>query len=863
MSSKKKPSELSLKLIRWLCKDELVEIVQGDLLEFYELHSESKFKKLKYWFQVINYLRPSTLKSLNTQNSVPMFVFNPLLAIRNLNRQRSSTLISIFGFTLGLVASFFLFFYIKTELSVDNFIKERSQLYRAVRTSDINGDPYVIGVTSGPYGPALLNDFPESIEYMTRAYPQSGLVSFGERKFFEDRLLFADANFFEVFSFPLVKGSANSVLANINSIVISLETARKYFGDQDPIGQTLEIDNEFSYIVSGVFDNQSVKSHLEFDMVLSIDFFNRFEWFSDWWNNGLFTYIKVPSTAQAEYLETQFPDFIKKYFPEDFKVGRQPVLTLEPLSDIYFNHETRYDRGVSHGNYASLMILIAVGIAILFIACFNYVNLSIAQSFMRAKEVGIRKVLGVHRMRMVLQFIGESSIVLFFSILLAIGICELINPLFINYFDVELEISWTDPVVPVFLVLLLVFALLTSGVYPALMLSSYKPISILRGRLSLGNNVGLRKGLVITQFAISIFLIIATILISLQNRYLNSKDLGFDQSAVILIDLNNSEIREHRAVFKDELLSNINISSVSTLSGEPGGFHDATVLQVEGIENEFRARTVFTDVDYLNALDVQLLAGRNFDAQLTGEDAGALIINKTAAQELGLAEEKLLGRSVTLPSFGFEGKLVGIVKDFHFASLKDQVEPLVVARGGWQRRLVVKTTQESLSETLMDVEETYKMFAPNFPMSYEFLDESLARLYENEMKQARIFSSFSLISIFLACLGIFGLAAYSAQRRQKELGIRKILGATVRQIIALISKEFVALVAVATLVAIPFAWTFINNWLDAYSYRIDILDHWFVFLIGGIIAVIIALFTITFKTYKAAVSKPTESIRNE
>ncbi len=792
-----------------------------------------------------------------------MFVFNPLLAIRNLDRQRATTLINVFGFTLGLVAAFFLFFYVQGELSVDDFNQDKAITYRAVRTSNINGDPYVIGVTSGPYGPALQSDFPSSIQSMNRSYPQDGLMGYGDRRFFEDKLLFADANFFEFFDFPLVVGDPATVLSTPNAAVLSEEMARKYFGDEDPIGKTIKLDNEYPFIVSGIMDQSSVRSHLDFNMVFNIELFNRFEFFSNWWSNGLITYVKVGTPEEVEYLKGQFPDFIAKYFPEDTRAGRQPNLTLEAMDDIYFNNKTRYDP-VLHGNLNSIYVLSLVGIAILFIACFNYVNLAIAQSFIRAKEVGVRKVLGVHKGRLTLQFLGESVMILLLALLLSIGVCELLNPLFNSFFQLGLDLNWTDPAVVLFLIVLVAFTLLTSGVYPALMLSSFQPVAVLRGgKLSIGNKVGLRKGLVIAQFSISIFLIVATLLISIQNKYLNSKELGFDRDAVVLIDYTNQEIRRNRALFKERLLANPNILSASSMSGEPGGFHDATLLQVKGIATEFRVRTTFSDVDYLNALGVELVAGRNFDKTRANLDSGALMINESALEALGVSLEDVLNKDVSLPSFGFEGKVIGVVKDFHFGSLHDPIEPLVIVRDRWQRRMAVKIAGSSFPETLLFIDKVYKELAPDFPLSYEFLDESLAQLYDNELKQARIFSAFSAISVFLACLGIFGLAAYSAQRRQKELGIRKVLGATARQIIGLISKEFVVLVLIAMLVAIPVVWLFIRSWLGGYAYRIELLNHWYVFLAGGIISVLIALITVTFKTYHAAVSAPTESIRNE
>ncbi|MEP1096361.1 MAG: ABC transporter permease [Cyclobacteriaceae bacterium] len=794
-----------------------------------------------------------------------MFNFNPVLTFRNLLRHKSTSFINIFGFTLGLVASIFLYFYIFSELSYDSFHKDKDQIYRAVRLSGINGSPYSIGVSSGPYARALKNDFPEDISAVTRAQPDNGLVSFGEKKFFEEKLLFADANFFEFFSFPLSTGNPGDVLKDANSAVLTKSAAQKYFGDQNPLGQIIEVDNRYQFTVTGIMSDFPAKSSLEFDMVFSLQIYERFEWFSDWWNNGLITYVNIPTPEQANRVIGQLPGFMDKYFGEDFeKSGTRVDLTLEPLSDLYFNNETRYDF-VRHGDLDSIFILALVAISILFIACFNYVNLSIAQSFMRAKEVGVRKVLGVPRFRLVSQFLGESLMILFFSVLLSVGICHLLNPVFNSSFGLDVVLDWTDSNVLVFFFGLVVTVLITSGIYPAVLLSSFKPISVLKGsKLAAGKNVGLRKGLVILQFSISIFLIVATFLISAQTDFLNSKDLGFDKEAVVVLDLNNSEIRTEMQSFKDRLLANSNVKMVSGMSGEPGGFHDASGFIISGIEGTNKMRTVFADRDYLELFGIEMVAGRNFSNEISSDEENVMIFNEKAVKDMGLNPEDLVGRKATMPGWGIDNSpIIGVVKDFHFKSLKDEIEPLAIISNGRPRRLAIKVNEQDIANTLLFIDDTYKAVAPNFPISYQFLDQNLERLYEDELKQAKVFTAFSGISILLACLGIFGLAAYSAQQRQKELGIRKVLGATPKQIINLISREFIILVLIATAIASPTVWYFIKGWLGNFAYRIDIPDYWYIFVLGGLIAVVIALLTIIVKTYRAAVSDPTQSIRNE
>ena len=794
-----------------------------------------------------------------------MFIFNPLLTLRNLYRHISTSLISLFGFTMGLMATIFLYFYIYSEVTTDAFHADKDQIYRTLRVSEMKGTPYRIGVTSAPYSKALMNDFPSNIEATTRVLIDEALVSVGEKKFNELNLLFADKNFFQFFSYPLAVGDKASVLSTANSAVLSKAAAKKYFGEGDPIGKIIEVDNEYEFIVSGVMDEFPGNTHLDFSIVFSIGLLERFEWFDGWWNNSLNTYVKVPTKAQAANLNGKLEQFMKKYMGDDFeRSGSKIGLELEPLTDIYFNNETRYDFS-KHGSFSSILTLGAVAIAILFIACFNYVNLSIAQSFMRAKEVGVRKVLGGSKLRLILQFLSESLMILFFSILISIGLCELMTPVFNKFFGLEVTLNWLDTNVIIFFASLVVVVLLSSGVYPAVLLSSFKSVSILKGgKLASGKNVGLRKALVVIQFSISIFLIVASILISVQTDYLNSKDLGFSKDAIVLVDLNNSEIRSQRDQFKDRLLTNSTIQGVTMISGEPGGFHDASSFVVTGVPETHRMRTLFTDTDFFDVLNIDIIAGRNYSKEISSDQEFAVILNERSVMELGLMPDEAVGRKVTMPGWDItDVPVIGVAADYHFSTLKDEIEPLAILCGGFHRKLAVKINMENMKDGLLFIDQTFTELSPGFPMSYQFLDDSLQDLYENEQQQARVFSAFSTLSIFLACLGIFGLAAYAAQQRQKELGIRKVLGATAQQIIALISSEFVWLVLIASCLAIPVVWYFMQKWLGGYAYRIEIIDHWYVFVAGGIAAILIALITVSIKTYRAAISDPTECIRNE
>lgn len=858
----------SLKLINWLCRSELAEEIEGNLLEFKEDQktSEGRFKKLKYWLQVLQYLRPSTLKRFNNSNRNSMFIFNPIQTIKSLARQGASTFINIAGFTVGLVCVIFLYFYIKSELSVDQFHQDKDQVYRVLRIGTMNEETYDIGVTSAPYAHALGDDYSNNIKAVCRAYKENGLVAFEDQKIYENGLLFADPNFFSFFSFPLVRGNKNEVLSNPNSIVLSEAVAQKYFGNEDPIGKVLTIDTDNEFIVTGIMGKAPASSHLEFDMVMNIELFSGAPFYKNWWSNFMSTYVKIETPAEAEYVSAQFPDFVEKYFGQDNPVGPRMGMRLEPLTDIYFDKDVQYDT-VAHGNLTNIYILGIVALAILFIASFNYVNLSIAQSFKRAKEMALRKVLGGEKKRIILQILGESLTVLIFAAALSIGLIFIFKPMLANYFQLEFDMVWQDPNIYLFFSGLLLTSLAVSGLYPALLMASFDPNKVLKDKkLKLGKNAWLRKSLVIAQFIISMVLIASTLIIGKQMSYVKNKDLGFDTGAVVKIEINNVAVRNKLESFKERLEQSPFVTSATLMTGEPGGFHDATIISTmkEGQEEDYRVRIAVADEDYLTTFGIQTVAGRNFSEDLQSERGKTAIINERAMKLMGLTAEEVLSKQFNLRSFGFENlRIVGIAKDYHFTSLKNEIEPLVIVNADARWRCGIKVNGQNLAASMQSVVEIWEEFTKDFPMQYTFLDDSQAQLYETETKQERVFTAFSGISIFLACMGVFGLVAHSTRQRQKEFGIRKILGARMSQIFGIVSKEFIMLLLAATLIAIPLTWYMMEIWLEEFVYHIGLGANWFLFVLSSIIAFLIAFVSIAVRTYKAAAVNPARSIRYE
>jgi putative ABC transport system permease protein len=858
---------LSLRLIKWFCHKELHEEIEGNLIEYANtIESNSKWSKWKYWIQVITYLRWSTMKKISHHSKFYiMFNFNIILTFRNLWRNRTTTFLNIGGYSIGMLCVALLYFYIQDELAYDQFHKNKNEIYRVIRTTNMNGEFYKIGVTSGPYAEGLKLDFPSEIKSTLRIYSDQGLVTYKNKKFNEKRMFFADENFFDFLSFKLNVGDPKTALKEPNSIVLTRSAAEKYFGYEDPLGKVLTVDNYYKLIVTGIMEDPPAKSHLEFDFVCSLNLYQNLGFLKGWWNNGLITYIQVENPLMAETIQDKFPAFMDKYFKKDFdRTGNRIDIALQPFNDIYFENDMKFD-WVKHGNLDALYLLGIVGIAILFIACFNYLNLAIALSFKRAKEVGMRKVLGGNKFRLTLQFLGESFLIALIAILLAISLTEIAIPTFNRMFDLEITTNWLDQTVLTFFSILLFMTVLFSGLYPALLLASFEPIAVLKGKFNIKKgNLWIRKGLVIAQFIISIFLIISTLMIGKQLDFVKEKNLGFNKEAIVIVRIDNKEIRDKSQLFKERLLTNAAVLSVSKVMGAPGGFHDATTLEFNGKRENVRMRIGFCDVDYVPTFKIDLIAGRGFSATYSQDELHGVIINEMGASELEMTPEEVVGTKFYLNSYDtLQRTIIGVAKNYHFSSLKEQIEPMIMVAANRPRKIAVRLDAGKIPEGLAIIKEAYEEFVPTFPYNYSFLDENLDRLYAEEQQQGKIFEAFSGISIFLACLGIFGLVSFAVEQRRKEFGIRKALGARSLSIIQLISKDFIVMIIFSSIIAIPLAYYLLDSWLVNFAYRIDLLAHWVIFVSGGLFALLLAVVTIFFRSYKAAISNPTDSLRYE
>lgn len=785
------------------------------------------------------------------------------IAWRNLQKNTAFSLINILGLTIGITVCLMIFLFIMNEFSFDAFHKQKKNMYRVMRGFDNNKGLDKVPYLSPPYATALLNDFPDVVKKAVRVMPSNGLVSFGTAAFNEKNLYIADADFFSLFSFPLIRGNAATVLKDPASIVLTETTAKKYFGKDDPIGKILELDNELQLKVTGVAKDVPSNSHLNFDLVMPISNYASADWFQIWRNNNLFTYVLLNDGADKALLEKRFPQFLDKYMGSDMaRSGTHFDLALRPLADIYFEPASSFDH-VKHGDKKVVYIFLSIAILILLIACINFTNLSTIRAIERSKEVGLRKVMGALRNHLVWQFIGEAVLLTVISSLLAIGLLLLLMPSYNQLLGYTLTVSWNALPIYLFLLGIIIVVGFLAGSYPAFFLSAFSPIQALKGKLKLGKGGSFfRQALVVVQFSISIFLIIGTIIIMNQMKYVKNKELGYDKEQTIIVKLDNSDIYNNRLSFKNELLANSNITAVSLMAGEPGGFFDIHTHEAEGQSELWKPRTAFADFEYVKTLGLKMIAGRDFSGQYATDTTDAVLINRTAAVNLGFTPEQAVGKWIR-NTFrdSVRRRIIGVIEDFNFLSLKEKMDALVISPGEDRRVAVIKLKPGNIHATLAAVKASYNKAAAVYPFEYSFLDEKFNELYKTDIRQQQILTIFSGLAIFIACMGLFGLASFTTAKRTKEIGVRKVLGSTPRNIVLLLSKDLLKPVLVATLIAMPIGYLAMHQWLQNFAYRTAL--HWWVFILAGLVAISIAFFTISFRAARAALANPVKSLRAE
>jgi putative ABC transport system permease protein len=790
-------------------------------------------------------------------------------AWRNLLRNKTYSLINVLSITIGIAAFWMIALYVADEFSFDRNIPNADRIYRIAQHASWDGGKLDLPLTSPPLSPAMKAAFPQ-IEASTRIDIEGGgIITYRDKKLKTNDIVFADNNLFKVFQYDFISGDSNTALDKPNSIVITERLAKKIFGDANAaLNKTIYFGNDNGNLVTGVIKDLPENSSLQFSGVRSVSSeFNT----NEWQNLYLYSYVKLVKGASIEALEKKLPKFEDGTVKKNWNVTNYKM-ELQPLTSIHLHSNLDYEIGTP-GNIGRVYMFIAIAILILSIAMINYMNLSTARASVRIKEVGIRKVVGSGRRNLIGMFITESMLITFIAAFIAFFIVQVTLPMFNQLSGKDLTV-WHFGITNTLLILI-EFALLTgiiNGSYPAYFLSRFKTIPALKGQL--GNmyaNIFFRKSLIVFQFAITVVMIAGSFIIYRQMQYALHADLGFNKEQTLSFHIDDMDVRNQIASLKTQLLKSPLIESASA-AGNPIGNNDlgghSYSFEQNGVisKDDQMAQELQVDEDFMKTMDIKLLQGRNFSKDMPTDKTGSIIINETLMKTLGwkdAIEKKMrFQRNVNSP---FEERMVvGVVKDFHTYSLQHKIEPLVMmmpSAPAAEDNLYVKIAKGKTAEALAYLKQVYSTFDKNNFAEFHFLDENFAKQYAAEQKQEQVSMIFTLLAVVIACLGLFGLVTFTATQRVKEIGIRKVLGASVGSVTMLLSKDFIKLVCIAVVIAIPVAWFVMNKWLQDFAYRINI--EWWMFALAGLLALIIALLTISFQSIKAAIANPVKSLRTE
>ena len=886
MGQKKEPPKLGTHLLQWIYGEEYFDEIHGDFLELFEENLAEKNlsnAKWRYMRDALFSLRNLKLKKhpfTTFNNSFAMFENYFKITLRNIAKNKVYSTLNILGLALGIAACIFILQYVSYERSYDTFHEHYRDLYR-IRYKVYRGNELNIDCAAAVprVGPFMKEKMPEVRDY-ARAFPTGGVISFGDQKFREERIHIVDPSFLKIFTFPLASGDVESALTEPNTVVISESIARKYFGGQDPMGKMLRLDGEHSMAVSAVAEDVPDNSHIKFDFLISYETLNNRTRNEDgeassetsWGWYDFNSYVLLEPNTDIENFDTRLAEVLYDERGEDFeKYNFRAEFPLQAIGDIHlYSNLLQESEPEEQGDGQAVFFLSLIAFFILLIAWINYINLSTARSIERAKEVGVRKTMGAYRNQLVSQFLAESFVLNFIAVLLALLIVIFGIRFFNQLTDSRLSLAFlSDPIFWLFFVGIFLMGSLIAGLYPAFVLSGFKPVSVLKGEKSTGKfGNQLRRGLVIFQFAASVTLIAGTIIVYQQLRHMKSLDLGFDMTETLVVK--GPQVFEVDSLFgpalkafQTDLRSQAEINDMSYSSNIPGAeiFWTNGIRRADAGEDQMKVTYIVgVDYAYFPAYNIEFITGRNYDPSFS-TDEKAMILNEAAAKFIGFeSAEAALNKQVLF--WGEERTIIGIVDNYNQMSVKSEVAPIVfpLALEG-ASYFTVKLKNGNFQSAFEQVEETYTNFFPGNPFDYFFLDDYYNRQYNNEQKFSRVFTLFAAFAIFVACLGLFGLSSFSALKRTKEIGIRKVLGADEKNIVFLLSKEFLMLVLLGNLVAFPIAYFIMNSWLDNFSSRVQIGIP--VFLLAGMVVLLIALLTVSYKTLRVAQSNPILALRSE
>jgi putative ABC transport system permease protein len=859
------PEKIIARLIDPLVRDQAM----GDFEEYFRWLAARKglsIARLWYGMQILPILKSFILNSAYWGRI--MFKNYLKTALRNLRKQKGYSLLNISGLALGMACCLLIVFYIQHELGCDRFHENSDRIFRVTMKGMLNGEPINAAVSPIPLASSLLAKYPEVAGAARIRKRDAMSVGFADKEFTESGIIYADPAVFEVFTFPLTQGDSKTALERPFTVVLTEHAARKYFGTEDPIGKSLKFNSQSDYTVTGVLKDIPQNSHLKFDLVCSLEtFFNlspelRENWFSA---IGGYTYIRLNRSEEQKPLEKKLPALLEEKMGMMAKVIRAKIeFRLQPLTDIHLRSKLQREFG-GNGDILYVYVFSAIALVILAIACINFMNLATARSARRAREIGMRKVVGAGRRDIFWQFLGESMSTSLLALIVALVFVKLALPLFKSISGIELSIgvgqlSW---LIPAFFGLVL-FVGFAAGSYPAIYLSALRPVKALKGGSESGTrSAHFRRLLVIGQFVLSIAMIIKTQIIADQIRYMKNKDLGFRKDQVLGIRSSDRKIFQTPDLAKSRLKEIPGVIEVSAASRVPGQTPSTNAVLPEGFWNVSIYRFIRADGDYIRTMGMEIVKGRDFSKDMLSDSKNSILLNETAVRKIGWDDP--IGKTIKI-STGvniYKSKtVVGVVKDFNFSSFRDEIEPLLIDNElSGEGTLAVKIKADDISRLIGELKKAWTTISPGNPFDYFFVDELFDAQFRSEERLNKIFSSFSFLAIAIACLGLFGLASFLAEKKKKEIGIRKVLGASIGQVVGLLSREFLILVGLATLVAWPIAYFAMNAWLRGFAFRTNLSPG--TFIGSGMAVLVIAFLTVSYQAVRAASANPVDSLKYE
>lgn len=785
-------------------------------------------------------------------------------AFRNFIWYKGYTSINIFGLAIGMAGCVLILFYVQHALSFDNFQKNSERIYKLVAERKSPTGISIDAVTPPPLASALTNDFPEvtnSVRFLNTDNPLP-LISSGAKCFYEKQVFFVDTGIFDVFTILFIIGNAQKALQEPNSVVITENIAAKYFGADNPIGKTLRLNNHLDLQVSGVIQNFPSNSTINADFLVS--FSTLYGWvgkdFVENWNNNMCqTYILLDKSTQAETLAKRLPGFINKHVDKSNPLKN---IYLQPLSRIHLYSREDYNMSAG-GDIRYIYLLTAIAIFILLVACFNYVSLTTTQLMLRSKEIGIRKLLGSTNKQITLKFLGEGLFFTIIALVIALIVVVIALPSIQNIigrnFSIDYLKHWKMIAIPAALVLLIGSL---AGSFPAFHVSSLQPVNAIKAhRITVASKVTFRKVLVVMQFTLTNLLIIGSLVIYNQLAFMQNKNLGFDASQVIVVPIRDESLRQNQDAVKERLLQFAGVQQVGAAALLPGGPVGKTRFRVQGVSETGTMSMLWVDYDFVKALGIKLIAGRDFSKDFTTDASEGFIINEEAVKRLGFKNSAdVVGKSFELPG-SKKGNIIGVVSNFHLTSFQSKIEPVVLHIWPWLNYLLIRTDVKHISNVIDNLKNTWNEFEPAYPFEFNFLNDNFAKFYEKENQLEKISAGFTFIALLIACLGLFSLSAFITERRTKEIGIRKVLGASITGILVTHLKEFFALIVISMIVAFPVGFYVMTNWLQNYAYHVGI--GFSTIFLTGLISLTTVIFTVSYHAVKTAMANPVESLRYE